>query len=160
LIEVPGSSLWSSETYRILGYAPDTPAGIARFYERVHPSDRAAVQAWAAGAWERNEPVETEYRIVRPDGTVRVLHAWLHFERAPEGKTTRAFGTCQDITERKQAELEVRRAREQLELVVDSTPAFIAHCDRERRLVWANRSYAARFGKPPEELVGSRLVDL
>jgi len=160
LIEVPGSSLWSSETYHLLGYPPDTPANLGRFYERVHPSDRPEVHVRAARALERHEPFEMEYRIVRPDGAVRVLHAWLHFERAPDNKTTHAFGTCQDITERKQAELEVARAREQLQLVVDSTPAFIARYDRERRLVWANKSYAARFGKPPEELVGTRLVDL
>src|SRR5262252_8709292 len=158
LKEVPGSSLWSSETYRIFGYATGTPASVARFYEGVHPSDRDALHERAFRALERLEPLETEYRIVRPDGSVRVLQAWLHFERAPDGKTTHAFGTCQDITERKQAELEVRRAREQLELVVESTQAYIARYDRERRLVWGNRSYAARFGKGPEALVGSRMI--
>jgi PAS domain S-box-containing protein len=158
--EIPGSSLWSRETYRILGYATGTPASRAGFYESVHPSDREALHAQAVHGLERREPFETEYRIVRPDGSVRVLHAWLEFERAPDGKTTHAFGTCQDITEQKQAEQEIRRAREQLELVVDATPAFIARYNPERRLVWANRSYAARFGKEPKELVGSRLVDI
>src|SRR5262249_44012585 len=136
------------------------PASLARFYERVHPADRDALHARAVRALERVEPFEMEYRIVRPDGSVRMLHAWLQFEPAPDGKTTHAFGTCQDITERKRAELEVRRAREQLELVVDSTPAFIARYDRARRVVWANRSYAARFGKHPEALAGVRLIDL
>jgi PAS domain S-box-containing protein len=160
LNEVPGSSLWSSETYRIFGEATGTAASLARFYERVHPSDRPALHARAIRGLERVEPFEMEYRIVRSDGTVRVLRAWLHFERAPDGKTTHAFGTCQDITERRQAELEVRRARGQLELVVDAMPAFIARYDRERRLVWANRSYAARFAKDPAELAGERLVDI
>jgi PAS domain S-box-containing protein len=160
LSEVPGSSLWSPETYRLLGYAPGTPATLARFRERVDPADREALTARTAGGVESLEPFETEYRIVGPDGSVRVLQAWLHFERAPDGRTTRAFGTCQDITERKQTELEVLRAREQLELVVDSTPAFIARYDRDRRLVWANRSYAARFGKQPHELAGTHIAEL
>jgi PAS domain S-box-containing protein len=107
----------------------------------------------------RAEPFESEYRIVRPDGSVRMVHSWLNFERGADGRT-RVFGTCQDITERKRAELEINRAREQLQLVVDTTPAFIARYDRDRRVVWANKSYAARFGKTPDELVGSRLVDL
>jgi PAS domain S-box-containing protein len=160
LTEVPGSSLWSAETYRILGYPSDTVASVSRFYERVHPADRDALHAHTSRSLKRLEPGETEYRVVRLDGSVRVLHAWLQYERGPDGKTTRVFGTCQDITEHKQAELDVRRAREQLQLVVDSTPAFIARFDREQRLVWANRSYAARFDKEPEELVGSRLSDL
>jgi PAS domain S-box-containing protein len=159
-MELPGSSLWSAETYRILGYAPGSEASGPRFRERLHPRDAEAVHAQVLRGLERLEPSETEYPIVRPDGSVRVLHAWFDFERAPDGKTTRVFGTCQDITERRHAELEVRRAREQLQLVLDSTPAFIARFDRQRRLVWANRSYAARFGKQPEELVGCRLVDL
>jgi PAS domain S-box-containing protein len=160
LKEVPGSSLWSAETYRLLGYAPGTPASLARFRARVHPADGEPLTARTARSIARLAPFETEYRIVRPDGSVRVLHAWLHFERAPDGRSTRAYGTCQDITERKQAEREVRRARAQLELVVESTPAFIAHYDRERRLVWANRSYAARFGKRPEELAGIHLSEV
>jgi len=160
LNEVPGSSRWSAETYRMLGYPTGTAASRAHFRERVHPADLDALHAVVRGGLERVEPCEMEYRIVRPDGSVRVLHTWLHYERAPDGKTTRAFGTVQDITDRKQAELEVRRVREQLQIVVDSTPAFIARYDPERRLVWANRSYAARFGKTPEELAGSRLADL
>ena len=44
--------------------------------------------------------------------------------------------------------------------MVDSTPALIARCDRERRLVWTNKSNAARFGKTPEELVGQPLRDI
>jgi PAS domain S-box-containing protein len=158
--EVPGTALWSSETYRILGYELGTPASLARYYGRIHPEDRAALQAQSALAVDRGEPIETEYRIVRPDGSVRVIHAWLHFEREADGKTTRAFGTCQDITERKLADLTIRRAREQLQLVVDTTPALIARYDRDRRLVWGNKSYAARFGKRPEELVGTPLADL
>jgi PAS domain S-box-containing protein len=158
--EVPGSSLWSAETYNLLGYSPGTPASLAVFRERVHPADREALTARTARSLESLEPFETEYRIVRPDGSVRMLHAWLHFERAPDGKSTRASGTCQDITGRKHAELEVRRARAQLELVLESTPAFIARYDRERRLVWANRSYARRFGKEPAELAGSHISDL
>jgi PAS domain S-box-containing protein len=158
--EVPGSSLWSAETYRILGYVPGSAASGARFREGLSPTDRDAVHAQVRRCIERLEPTETEYPIVRPDGSVRVLHAWFHAERSPDGKTTHVFGTCQDITERKRAELEVQRARAQLELVVESTPAFIARYDRERRLVWANKSYAARFGKKPEELAGIRLVEL
>jgi PAS domain S-box-containing protein len=158
--EIPGSALWSAETYRILGCAPGTPASRAQFREFVHPADREALQAQLTRGIERLEAAETEYRIVRGDGSVRVLRAWLDFERAPDGRATRVSGTCQDITERKQAELDARRAREQLELVVQSTPAFILRYDHERRLVWANKSYAARFGAEPRELVGRRISDL
>jgi PAS domain S-box-containing protein len=157
--EVPGTRLWSCETYRIFGIDPHASAN-GDFYRNVHPDDRALLEARAASATEQAEPLEQEYRILRPDGSVRIVHARFQFERQPDGKTIRAFGTCQDITERRQADQEIRRAREQLQFVVDSTNAFIARYDHNRRLVWANKSYAARFGKKPDELVGVRLVDL
>ena len=103
---------------------------------------------------------ETEYRIVRPDGAVRMIHAWITVERDAAGRATRLRGTCQDITERKLAETEMRRAREQLQVVVDATPALIARYDRGLRLVWANKNYAARFGKKPEDLVGKQLREI
>jgi PAS domain S-box-containing protein len=159
-VEVPGTSLWSSEAYRILGYEPGGPSSLALFRSRVHPDDRAALMARRRDAIAIGKPLETEYRIVRPDRSVRTIHAWIHFEQEANGSTARMFGTCQDITERRLADEEVRRVREQLQLVVDTAPAFIARYDRDQRLVWANKSYAARFGKEPDALVGTPLVDL
>jgi PAS domain S-box-containing protein len=160
LLEVPGSALWSPEMYRIFGLKPSAPASQAAFYRHVHPDDRAELQAGFALAIRRGEPLDTEYRVVRPDGSVRVIHGWRHFERLDDGRMTRAVGTCQDITDLREIDREVRRAREQLQVVVDSTPSFIARCDRDNKLVWANKSFAARLGKEPEALVGVRFIDL
>jgi PAS domain S-box-containing protein len=157
--EVPGSFSWSSETYRIFGFEPATPATLSLFYSRVHPDERPAMQSRRGPNLARAESYQSEYRIVLPDGSVRMLHSWLDFDPGPNG-AMHVYGTCQDITERKRAEVEIQRAREQLQLVVDATPAFIARYDRDRRLVWANKSYAARFGKTSDELVGSHLADL
>jgi PAS domain S-box-containing protein len=156
---VPGSYFWSSETYRIFGVDPSTPVTLALFYSHVHPEERAAMQAQRGNYLDRAETFESKYRIVRPDGSVRMLRGWLNFDRGADGKT-HVFGTCQDITERNLAETEIKRAREQLQLVADTTPALIARYDRDQRVVWANKSYAARFGKTPEELVGAHVVDL
>jgi PAS domain S-box-containing protein len=157
--EVPGSFFWSSETYRIFGVDPSTPVTLSLFYSRVHPDDRGAMQGRRQLNLARAESYQSEYRIVRADGSVRLLHSWLDFDPGPDG-TMHVFGTCQDITERKRAEMEIHRASEQLQLVADTTPAFIARYDRDRRLVWANKSYAARFSKTPDDLVGSHISDL
>jgi len=157
--EVPGSYFWSSETYRIFGVEPGTPATLSLFYSHVHPDERGAMQARRRPNLASAESYQSQYRIVRPDGSERLLHSWLDFDPGADG-TTQVIGTCQDITERKRAEVEIQRGREQLQLVADTTPAFIARYDRDRRLVWANKSYAARFGKKPDELVGLHIIDL
>jgi PAS domain S-box-containing protein len=109
---------------------------------------------------EQGDRFEMEYRIVRPDGDVRTIHAWTTVERDAAGRATRRRGTCQDITERKLAESEIRQAREHLQVIVDATPAMIARYDRGAGLVWANKSYAARFGKKPEELERKHLREI
>jgi two-component system CheB/CheR fusion protein len=107
---VEGSLRWSNESYRIFGYELGTPATQTLFYASVHPEDREALFAQARAGLERGEPFEKEYRIVRPDGTVRVIHSWIHFERDASGASTLMVGTCQDITERKRTLQELREA--------------------------------------------------
>jgi two-component system CheB/CheR fusion protein len=158
----------SDETYRIFGHEPGAAdISEAVFFGSVHPEDREVVRAAReavrtlpnAGP-EFGEGFENEFRIVRPDGTLRSIQAWTKLERDGAGTLMRVLGTCQDITERKRAEEEVRQAREQLQLVMDSTAAFIARYDRRRRIVWTNRSNAARFGKTPEQIVGRPLWEI
>jgi PAS domain S-box-containing protein len=152
---------WSDETYRIFGYEAGTlEVDHQLFLQSIHPEDRAWVRDGSALSGAPGEHFEKQFRIVRPDGAVRVIHGWSHAERDPGGRLIRLLGTCQDITERKRAEQEARQAREQLQVVVDATPALIARYGGDGRVVWSNRSYAARFGVEPEELVGKRLREI
>ncbi len=152
---------WSDETYRIFGYEPGRiAADYGLFVSSIHPDDRAILQRNATIGVGPHDRFETEYRIVRPDGTVRTIHSWATVERDAAGRATRLHGTCQDITERKLAETEMRLAREHLQVVVDATPALIARYDRDLRLIWANKNYAARFARRPEEFAGKHLSDI
>ncbi len=152
---------WSDEAYRMFGYDPASTKMTHRmFVASVHPDDREGMQAMASAGLKRGGSYEKEYRIVRPDGTVRVIHSWTNVERGDGERPTRLLGTCQDITDLKLAEQKIREAREQLQLVVDSTPALFARCDLERRLIWTNKTNAARFGKTPEQLIGQPLREI
>ena len=156
-----GPLRWSDETYRIFGYEPGAvTVDYPLFLSAVHPDDRALLRRAPSLMAESDDRFEAEYRIVRPDGAVRMIHAWTILERDDLGRPTRLRGTCQDITERKRAESEGRVAREQLQVVVDATPAMIARFDAGVRLVWANEHYATRFGKRPEDLIGMHLRDI
>jgi two-component system CheB/CheR fusion protein len=106
-----GTVKWSAETFRIFGFEPgslDLDGGT--FLEHIHPDDRDDVRSTIGRSTKTAEPYQNEYRIVRPDGTVRVLHSWVDFEKDAAGRPIRVIGTCQDITERKRAEQELRDA--------------------------------------------------
>ena len=102
---------WSAETFRLFGYEPGSlELSEAAFFDRIHPDDRDRMRFSAERFTKRAEPYENEYRIVWPDGSVRVMHSWVDFEVDAAGRPIRVIGTCQDITERKRAEEELRDA--------------------------------------------------
>ena len=79
------------------------------YLARVHPEDRATTKKIIEDAFSRCKPFDFEERIVRPDGDVRVLHSRGNWICDAAGQPQKLLGTCQDITERRQAEDEISR---------------------------------------------------
>ena len=99
---------WSDETYRIFGVSPQQQSLIHEdFLERVHPEDRRRVARAIQRARRTGDPFDMEYRIVRPDGEVRVIHGVADVELDDGGHPIQLYGTSQDVTERVQLEREV-----------------------------------------------------
>jgi two-component system CheB/CheR fusion protein len=129
----PGSLRWSNEIYRIFGYEPGAVEPSAElFFGAIHPEDRDAIRAASAAGLRLGQPFEKEYRLVRPDGTVRSLHSWTHFEQGADGKR-RLIGTCQDVTQRKRAEQERERALQGLRDADRRKDEFLAMLAHELR---------------------------
>ena len=118
---------WSAEMLRILGFdAEQTVPTVEALMERVHPDDRGMVERAMASARESRTPIDVDHRIVRPDGTERLVRATLRFQVDPSGQTRRIFGTIQDVTEERRA-VEVLHQREaQLSLMFNSTSDLYA----------------------------------
>jgi PAS domain S-box-containing protein len=97
---------WSDETYRIYGLKPqERILKLAQLPELIHPEDRQImVQAAADALRSGGQRYDVEYRVVRPNGEVRLVHSQADITRDESGRPRRMFGSVQDITERKQAE--------------------------------------------------------
>jgi len=110
--------MWSAEVYRICGFEPhEFAATYEAFLEVVHPDDRTAVDAAYNGSiGEGRGSYEIEHRVVRKStGETRVVHERCIHIRDASGNVVRSIGMVQDITERKQAEEEMRRLTESME---------------------------------------------
>ena len=106
---------WSDELYRIFGLPPQQFTPTYRDFLRfVHPEDKGLVRSTIREVWAGEESSSIEYRIVRPDGEVRVASTSYEAVRDGSGRPVKLVGTIQDITKSKRAEEEIRsRARQQ-----------------------------------------------
>jgi len=99
--------------------------------ELIHPDDREYVRR-ARASVDTMTPVDLEYRIVRADGSVRVLHTRAEVVRNEMGQPIRAVGSNLDITERHQAEAELREKRVELQAL---SRRLLEAQEAERRLL-------------------------
>jgi len=98
---------WSDELFSIFGLQPqESGATFETFLTFVHPDDRKIAESAIAQAFEDKVFPQYEYRITRPNGTLRVLQANGQVSDDETGRIIKMVGTVLDITERKRAETE------------------------------------------------------
>jgi PAS domain S-box-containing protein len=156
----------SDEVYRIFGLQPvDLPDWNGQRLELIHakvihPGDRARVAEEAAAALLPGGPrFDLEYRVVRPDGAVRIVHSQGDVTWDESGRPLRQFGALQDITELRQAEQELRASEARFRTIVDyATDAFFVFDDNSTVLD-VNREACDSLGYGREELIGKRRSD-
>ena len=108
--------LWSDESYRIYGYDPSQVKMTRElFFQAVDPEAQTLIASAFARLIEDGKPFQIEHMIKRPDGTERVVEAWGEILKETETDHPRIIGTCQDITERKEVEAELKRSADLLE---------------------------------------------
>jgi len=140
----------SSAFERIWGRSlQDLYADARNWTDAIHPEDRER-------AWENflklgeSDSYDEEYRIVRPDGSMR----WIRDRGFPicdvSGKVYRVAGIAQDITERKQAEEE----RERLMHAIEQAKESIVITDAEGSIQYINPIFEQVTGYTHDEAIG------
>ncbi|MBE2198908.1 MAG: GAF domain-containing protein [Anaerolinea sp.] len=123
---------WSPELYRIYGLPPDnSPTTYDDFLACVHPDDTAYTQQKVANVYENGRSFDYFHRIIRPDGSVRVLHARGRPIYDHAGQIVKVYGTAQDMTEQKETELTLAQTVRTLSALMEIGQTVSATLDLE-----------------------------
>jgi PAS domain S-box-containing protein len=153
---ITGHVTVSDEVCRILGMRP-----VARWLNLIHPEDRSRAGEAAAAALRPGGPrYDLEYRVVRPNGTLRVVHSQGDVTRDSSGRPLRQFGVLQDITELREAEQELRASEGRFRTFVDHATDVFLLLDDHWTVLDVNCQACDRLGYSREELIGKHKSDL
>jgi len=108
-----GEIHWSEETYNIFEFDRSVAPTMELIFQRIHPEDRDRVRQIIDGAVKARTDLDVEYRLLRPDGSVKYLQV---VARAldPSSGGLEFVGAVTDITERTRAEEALRQAQTDL----------------------------------------------
>jgi PAS domain S-box-containing protein len=102
---VTGEITWSPNLYKIFGIDPEkNPASFDIWTDILHPDDREGASMRIQRALDQHSTLDSEYRVVRPDGDVRWINALGQGSYGDQGRPVRMSGICIDITDRKKIE--------------------------------------------------------
>jgi two-component system, sensor histidine kinase len=136
--------VWSPQLFEIAGLPLTETASLELFLSFLHPDDVVDYLKTRDRALANHTRLVHEHRWVRPDGSVR----WVRLEADPrldDGRMVGLFGIVQDITERKEAELEAENIQNRLYDAIESMPQGFVLYDRDDRFVLANTHFREMF---------------
>ena len=134
-----------NDRYRqIYGIAPGNNINLREeWIASIHPEDRERVlQAGQSYRSGKEAPYEVEYRSLRRDGSVRwVVSKGSAVEWTETGTVRRIVGTVADFTERKLMAENLAKSQEQLQFILDNSPALIHAKDLKGRYFLVNKQW-------------------
>ena len=145
-----GEMFWSDETFRIFGYDRSAKPAVEAILTRVHPDDKAMVQAQISHATGQGKDCNLEYRLLLPDDSVKYVHVVAHAMKDKAGNLE-FVGAVTDITERKAAEERIRRQEGEFRQILDLAPQQVRVYGPGGERLYANRVALDYYGVSLEE---------
>lgn len=149
---------------RIFGEEPDVFIPSAEWIEKhSHPDDVPVVQRVIDEAIRTKTGYNYTRRIYRKDGSLRILEVHGRFVDDSQGVSSKIIGLVQDITERKQAEEELRRSEKQnrnlLEVLKNAPDAYLV-LTPDFRIKFVNEAYLYATNSIREEITGKNIFEV
>ena len=119
----------------------------------VHPDDRETLSKGWLETIRLQKPSFTEYRFLRPEGTIAWVMGQATPERNPEKQIIGYVGTITDISERKRAEKEIIMLATALRRINEC----VSITDVEDTILFVNEAFQKTYGYSEQELIGQNI---
>ncbi len=146
-------NIWSVELEALYGLAPGEFDGTYEAWlARVHPDDRESAVAAVRSSMSSGR-LESEWRVIRPDGVERWLAARAVVTFDDAGRPARMSGINMDVTEQRRVETALRESQETLRLALRSADLgmWVIEFDT-RAVIWDPRATEIIGADPPDAL--------
>lgn len=148
---------WSRNMYTIFGLKKKEFAGNLEdaILQSVHPDDRMRVRSEVESMLAMKETWPFEYRIIRPDGQVRLLRSGAKWLFDSDGEEPACLGVLLDVTEQKETEKAREASQRFLQLTLDALSSNIAILDETGAILYVNSAWRefARCNQAPVDRV-------
>ena len=149
--------IWSPELFDLFGLDPQkSVASFEAWDSALHPEDRKIANSRINQALKEHTNLDSEYRIMRPDGQIRWINALGRGAYDDQGRPVRMIGICIDITERKKVEEHMAYQANLLTNITD----IIYSTDEQLRLTSWNHVAEEVYGWKEEEVLGRNVVEV
>lgn len=113
---------WDERMYELYGIKPSKPnKNYAIWINRLHPEDRAMIEANFQKALIDQTEFNAEFRVIHPDGSIHFIESYSLIQRDEEGKPQSMIGINLDVSQRKQNEELIRQQVERESLLREIT---------------------------------------
>ncbi len=152
---------WSAEIYQFYGRDPALPpARYPEVAEYFTPESWAGLTQAVETALSEGKAYQCDAEVVRPDGSHRWITARGEPVRDATGQVILLRGTVQDVTARKEAEMDLRTSRQRFQDIVDASADWVWEVDPQGRYTYVSESVVNVLGYTPEELLGRSPLEL
>ncbi|MGJ0426107.1 PAS domain S-box protein [Methylocystis sp.] len=148
-------NIWTPELEAMYGLAPGEFGRRRSAWEQlVHPDDRAGAVAKVNETLASGQPVEHEWRVVWPDGSVHWIAGRFQGFKDAAGKPVRLTGVNIDVSERKRVEKALRDSELRYRSFVEAASAITWSCPPSGLHEQPQQEWMAFTGQTAEEMLG------